>query len=159
VARLRPGAPHWIIPAISAMRLVSEDGYVRTFNAGTDLATINLTPRAVRADYPIYKRGRIIMDEERVRSAIEEAGCELSRISVMEHLKNTLATERVSCSSEAPSLHSKPLGVTLAFNCQSSPTAPNFFGITRRQNSTEFATWPFPGFFPPSRTAHIHRDT
>jgi len=91
VARMRLGAPHWIIPAVSAMRLVSEDGYVRAFNAGANLATINLTPRAVRADYPIYKRDRIIMDEECVLSAIEEAGCELSRVGIAEHLrkKNT----------------------------------------------------------------------
>jgi len=91
VARMRLGAPHWIIPAVSAMRLVSEDGYVRAFNAGANLATINLTPRAVRADYPIYKRDRIIMDEERVLSAIEEASCELSRVGIAEHLrkKNT----------------------------------------------------------------------
>jgi biotin synthase len=105
VAWLRLCAPHWIIPAVSAMRLVSEDGYVRAFNAGANLATINLTPRAVRADYPIYKRDRIIMDEERVLSAIEEAGCNLSRVGIAEHLRNTntLATERVSRSSRATS--------------------------------------------------------
>ena len=103
VARMRLGAPHWIIPAVSAMRLVSEDGYVRALNAGANLATINLTPRAVRAGYPIYKRDRIIMDEERVLSAIAEAGCELSRVGLAEHLKHTLATERVSRSSETTS--------------------------------------------------------
>lgn len=101
VARMRLGAPHWIIPAVSAMRLVSEDGYVRALNAGANLATINLTPRAVRADYPIYKRDRIIMDEERVLSAIAEAGCELSGVGIAEHLRNTLVTERVSHASEA----------------------------------------------------------
>lgn len=103
VARLRLRAPHWIIPAVSAMRLVSEDGYVRAFNAGANLATINLTPLAARADYPIYKRDRVIMDEERVLSAIAEAGCGLSRVGIAEHLKNTLATERVSRSSKATS--------------------------------------------------------
>lgn len=105
VARMRLGAPHWIIPAVSAMRMVSEDGYVRAFNAGANLATINLTPRAVRADYPIYKRGRTFMDEDRVLSAIEEAGCELSRVGIAEHLRklNSLATERVSRSSEVTS--------------------------------------------------------
>jgi len=91
VARMRLGASRWIIPAVSAMRLVSEDGYVRAFNAGANLATINLTPHAVRADYPIYKRDRIIMDEERVLSAIAEAGCEPSRVGIAEHLReNTL---------------------------------------------------------------------
>jgi biotin synthase len=105
LAWLRLRAPHWIIPAVSAMQLVSRDGYVRGFNAGANLATINMTPRAVRADYPIYKRDRIIMDEERVLSAIEAAGCELSRVGIAEHLreKNNLATGRVSRSSWAAS--------------------------------------------------------
>lgn len=99
VALMRLGSPRWIIPAVSAMRTVSADGYVGAFNAGANLATINLTPRAVRADYPIYKRDRVIMDEERVLSAIAEAGCELSRVGITQHFKNTLATERVSRSS------------------------------------------------------------
>jgi hypothetical protein len=102
---MRLRAPHWIIPAVSAMRLVSEDGYVRAFNAGANLATINLTPRAVRADYPIYKRDRVIMDEEPVLAAIEAAGCELSRIGIAEHLrkKNGWATARLPDPSEAAS--------------------------------------------------------
>ena len=105
VAWLRLRSPHWIIPAVSAMRLVSEDGYVRAFNAGANLATINLTPHAVRGDYPIYKRDRIIMDEERVLAAIAEAGCEISRVGIAEHLRidKLLATERVSSSSETAS--------------------------------------------------------
>ena len=57
----------------------------------------------MRADYPIYKRDRIIMDEERVLSAIGEVGCELSRVSIAEHLKNTFATGHMSRSSEATS--------------------------------------------------------
>ena len=78
---------------------------MHAFNAGANLATINLTPRAVRADYPIYKHDRIIMDEGRVLSAIAEAGCEISRVGIAQHLreKNTLATGRVSRSSEAVS--------------------------------------------------------
>src|SRR5581483_4286178 len=88
VARLRLCAPHWIIPAVSAMRLVSEDGYVRAFKAGANLATINLTPSSARADYPIYKRDRIIMDEERVLSAIADAGCDFSPIGIADHLRN-----------------------------------------------------------------------
>ena len=71
------------------MRLVSEDGYVRAFNSRANLATINLTPRAVRADYPIYKRDRIIMDEERVLSAVQEAGCNVSRVSLADHLRSS----------------------------------------------------------------------
>jgi len=106
VARMRLGARHWIVPAVSAMRLVSADGYVRAFHAGANLATINLTPRAVRADYPIYRRDRIIMDEERVLSAIAEAGCEISAVGIAEHLRQNkaLATGQRSPSSEAASL-------------------------------------------------------
>jgi biotin synthase len=117
VAWMRLRVPHWLIPAVSAMRLVSEDGYVRAFNAGANLATINLTPRAVRADYPIYKRDRVIMDEERVLSAIAEAGCEISRVGIAEHLrkKTNLATGRVSRSSEA---------VSRAFETVRSDTRP-----------------------------------
>ena len=102
---MRLAAPHWLIPAVSAMRLVSADGYVRALYAGANVATINLTPRAVRADYPIYKRDRIIMDEERVLAAIAEAGCEPSRVGIAEHLgrKNLLANGRGSHSSEATS--------------------------------------------------------
>ena len=87
------------------MRLVSEDGYVRAFHAGANLATINLTPRAVRADYPIYKRDRIIMDEERVLAAIAAAGCELSPVGIAEHLRTQKfpATGRGSRSSELTS--------------------------------------------------------
>jgi biotin synthase len=88
LAWMRLAAPHWLIPAVSAMKLVSENGYVRAFQAGANLATINFTPPNVRADYPIYKRDRVIMDEERVLSAIEQAGCQLSRISITEHLRN-----------------------------------------------------------------------
>lgn len=104
VARMRLRAPHWIIPAVSAMQLVSEDGYVRAFNAGANLATINLTPQAMRADYPIYKRDRIIMDEERVLSAIEEASCKPSCVGIAEHLrtKESLRTGKASHSSEVP---------------------------------------------------------
>jgi len=88
VAWMRLRAPHWIIPAVSAMALVSKDGYAHAFNAGANLATINLTPHAVRADYPIYKRDRLIMNEERVLSAIEEAGCNPSRVGIVDHLRN-----------------------------------------------------------------------
>jgi biotin synthase len=96
VAWMRLASPHWIIPAVSAMKLVSDNGYVRAFRAGANLATINLTPRAVRDDYPIYKRDRVIMDEERVLSAIDQAGCQPSRIGVAEHLRSGTPATTVS---------------------------------------------------------------
>ena len=71
----------------------------------------------MRADYPIYKHDRIIMDEGRVLSAIAEAGCELSHIGIAQHLreKNTLVTGRVSHSSEA---------VSRAFEAADGDTCP-----------------------------------
>jgi len=96
LAWMRLAMPRWLIPAVSAMKLVSENGYVRAFQAGANLATINFTPRTVRADYPIYKRDRVIMDEERVLLAIEQAGCQPSRISIAEHLRNGVSPAAVA---------------------------------------------------------------
>ena len=103
VAWMRLRSPHWLIPAVSAMLLVSQNGYARAFNAGANLATINLAPRGVRENYPIYKRDRVIMDEDRVLSAIAGAGCEPSPVGIAEYLrkKDALATGPVSRSAEA----------------------------------------------------------
>lgn len=99
VAEMRVAAPHWIIPAVSAMRLVSEDGYVRAFNAGANLATINLTPPSARANYPIYKSDRLIMDEDRVLASIAAAGCDVSRVGISEYLKISVTPKHVVHSS------------------------------------------------------------
>ena len=96
VAWMRLASPHWLIPAVSAMKLVSENGYVRAFQAGANLATINFTPLNVRADYPIYKRDRVIMDEERVLSAIELAGCRPSLVGIAEHLRKDVSSPAAS---------------------------------------------------------------
>jgi biotin synthase len=96
LAWMRLAMPHWLIPAVSAMKLVSANGYVCAFQAGANLATINFTPRAVRGDYPIYRRDRVIMDEERVLSAIEQAGCHPSRIGIAEHLRKEAPSPAVS---------------------------------------------------------------
>jgi len=82
LAQLRLRNPHHIIPAVSAMNLVGSDGYVRAMKAGANLATINLTPADHRGDYLLYKRDRFIMHEERVRTAVEAAGCEVSSGSI-----------------------------------------------------------------------------
>ena len=78
IARLRLRNPSYIIPAVSALNIVRENGYVRALKAGANLATINLTPPAKREDYLLYKRSRFIMHEERVRLAIEQADCSMS---------------------------------------------------------------------------------
>jgi len=87
IARLRLRNPSYIIPAISALNLVNEGGYVRALRAGANLATINLTPSANRNDYLLYKRDRFIMHEQRVRDAIAAAGCAISTVSVAETMR------------------------------------------------------------------------
>lgn len=87
IARLRLRNPSYIIPAISALNLVGENGYVRALKAGANLATINLTPATNRDDYLLYKRKRFIMHEQRVTDAIEQAGCSISTVSVAETMR------------------------------------------------------------------------
>ncbi len=82
IATLRLRNPSYVIPAISALNLLAEDGYVRALNAGANLATINLTPPVKREDYLLYKRSRHIMHENRVRAAIAAAGCSISPVSL-----------------------------------------------------------------------------
>lgn len=91
VALMRQRYPQWFIPAVSAMRLVGDDGYVRALQAGANLTTINLTPIDFRSNYPIYTKERLIMDEDRVLQAIDQAGCKPSRIGVSEYLRTTAA--------------------------------------------------------------------
>jgi biotin synthase len=91
IARLRLRNPNYVIPAISALNLLAEDGYVRALNAGANLATINLTPPANRDDYLLYKRSRHIMHEKRVRAAIEAAGCTISTVSLAETMRRRRA--------------------------------------------------------------------
>ena len=79
--------PSYIIPAISALNLVNEDGYVRALRAGANLATINLTPATNRNDYLLYKRNRFIMHEQRVKDAIQQAGCTISTVSMAETMR------------------------------------------------------------------------
>lgn len=87
VALMRRANPHYIIPAVSAMNLLGSNGYVRALRAGANLATINLTPREWREHYPIYKKDRWIMHEERVLRAIEAADCAVSENSLMNALQ------------------------------------------------------------------------
>jgi biotin synthase len=87
IARLRLRNPGYIIPAISALNLINKNGYVRALRAGANLATINLTPSINRNDYLLYKRDRFIMHEQRVKDAIAEVQCTISKVSVAETMR------------------------------------------------------------------------
>jgi biotin synthase len=105
IARLRLRNPRYIIPAVSALNIVQQNGYVRALRAGANLATINLTPPAKREDYLLYKRTRFIMHEKRVREAIAEAECDVSTVSMAETLKARAGQARAS---EAVAVKRKP---------------------------------------------------
>lgn len=87
LAWMRLMNPHHIIPAVSAMNIIQSDGYVRALKAGANLATINLTPESWRDDYLLYRRSRVIMNEERVLDAIHDAGLEPSRTGLVESFR------------------------------------------------------------------------
>jgi biotin synthase len=95
IARLRLRNPSYIIPAISALNIVQEDGYVRALRAGANLATINLTPAVSREDYLLYKRTRFIMHEQRVKTAIAQADCAMSTVSIAETVRRRNAAQAV----------------------------------------------------------------
>lgn len=75
MAILRLMRPAWVIPAVSALNLAQPGtGYVGGLRAGANLVTMNLTPQPLQLNYVLYKRERVIMDEERVLSALDQAG-------------------------------------------------------------------------------------
>ena len=88
MAVLRLMRPDWIIPAVSALNSVDQDGYRHGLSAGANLVTINITPEQMRENYVIYKRDRFIMTEERVLAAINAEGLVPSSVSLAEHYRN-----------------------------------------------------------------------
>jgi biotin synthase len=89
MAVLRLMRPERVIPAVSALNLAQpNNGYRRGLQAGANMVTINLTPRPLQRDYPIYKRDRFIMDEERVLKAITAEQLEPSWQSLEEFYRS-----------------------------------------------------------------------
>ena len=88
MAALRLRRPDWIIPAVSALNIGQPgEGYRRGLAAGANLATINLTPPALREDYLLYRRERFIMDEENLLASLEAVGLRPSPTSLIRHLQ------------------------------------------------------------------------
>ena len=93
MAALRLMRPEWVIPAVSALNLATDDGYRRGLHAGANLTTINLTPAGLREDYVIYKRERFIMTEQRVLDAIGAEGLTPSAMSLAEFYRDGAGRE------------------------------------------------------------------
>jgi biotin synthase len=89
MAMLRLLRPDWVIPAVSALNLAGPGGgYRRGLGMGANLTTINLTPPDVRGDYLLYKRDRMIMDEERILAALAAEGLTPSPQSLASYLRD-----------------------------------------------------------------------
>ncbi len=104
MAALRLMRPNWIIPAVSALNLVDDDGYRRGLRAGANLVTINMTPDAMREDYIIYKRDRFIMTEERVLAALDAEGLTPSRQGLADYYKEQMARTSAAPDIAAPAI-------------------------------------------------------
>jgi biotin synthase len=89
MAALRLMRTDLVIPAVSALNLSGADGYRRGLRTGANLATINMTPEAMREDYLLYKRDRFIMTEQRVLDAIAAENLEPSRKSLADYYAGT----------------------------------------------------------------------
>ena len=91
MAALRLMRPGWVIPAVSALNIAGPGvGYRRGIRAGANLCTINLTPGSLRDEYLLYKRGRQIMTEEAVLSAIDAEGLSPAPTRLSEHYARTV---------------------------------------------------------------------
>jgi biotin synthase len=70
IARLRLARPSWLIPAVSALTLLSkremndDSGQLRGLMAGANVLTINYTPAPERGNYVIYKDDRWVVERE-----------------------------------------------------------------------------------------------
>ncbi len=88
MASLRLMRPDWVIPAVSALNLAGQsDGYSRGLRTGANLVTINLTPENFRDNYLLYKRDRVIMNEERILSALASEGLSPSKQSLADFFR------------------------------------------------------------------------
>ncbi len=105
MAALRLMRPDWVIPAVSALNLAGPGhGYRRGLATGANLVTINLTPDAMRGDYLLYKRDRIIMTEERILGAIAAEGLEPSRTSLADFFRKSSPTAPVAGAAGIPAI-------------------------------------------------------
>ena len=96
MAALRLMRPQWVIPAVSALSISGpENGYRRGIRAGANLCTINLTPGPLRGDYLLYKRGRQIMTEEAVLTAIAAEGLRPASTRLADHYARTASATTV----------------------------------------------------------------
>jgi biotin synthase len=77
MAIYRIGLPHALIPTVSAMEKIQQDGQLMGLNAGANVMTINFTPQKCREKYVIYSQQRFVVSLEHALKTIERAGLQI----------------------------------------------------------------------------------
>lgn len=74
LALMRLVNPNALIPTVSAIEKLENDGQVRGLNAGANVITINFTPERERRIYRIYGKDRFIVSLDHTIKTLEKAG-------------------------------------------------------------------------------------
>ncbi len=74
IALYRIALPSALIPTVSAMEKIQQDGQLMGLNAGANVLTINFTPDKYREKYVIYSQKRFVVSLEHALQTIERAG-------------------------------------------------------------------------------------
>ncbi len=77
MAILRLGLPEALIPAVSALEVVSPKGQLMGLNAGANVMTINFTPKTFQDNYRIYSKDRFIVKLNYVEDTVNAAGLKI----------------------------------------------------------------------------------
>lgn len=74
MALMRLVLPRALIPAVSALKILHQDGQIKGLDAGANVITINATPSRYKKDYIIYTSNRQIVGLDYAKSVLEKAG-------------------------------------------------------------------------------------
>ena len=74
IALMRILNPGWLIPSVSAMNKLADDGQLRGVQAGANVLTANFTPESQRSIYPIYGKSRHVATLARLNAILNQLG-------------------------------------------------------------------------------------
>lgn len=74
IAAMRLATPHCLIPAVSALEVLKQDGQLKGLEAGANVLTINFSSTARQRDYLIYGKSRYIVKDDHVKTLLKRAG-------------------------------------------------------------------------------------
>lgn len=102
LAILRIALKNVLIPSVSALEKIHDDGQLAGLNAGANILTINFTPRAFQEMFVIYADDRFVVTQKHALETIERAGLRPKRLPVTSMETDTTDTLTGAFSSGAP---------------------------------------------------------